>query len=203
MLRVETLLDEVVQRRGSDLLLVAGSPPAVRVDGAVARLTGRCSTAIDVEEVVVPLLPPHAQDSYTRDAASPTRRCASRASAGSASTFIASAAARRRPSACCRRACRGSRELALPPEVDGAVVARPRPGADWRRHRRGQDDDDGGAGRRDQPARRAAHHHRRGSDRVRAHARALRSSSRSRSVRTRPTSRPRCAAPCARRPTCS
>ena len=35
-LRLQPLLAEVVRRRGSDLLLVAGSAPGVRVDGAVA-----------------------------------------------------------------------------------------------------------------------------------------------------------------------
>lgn len=38
VLRLETMLREVVKRRGSDLLLVAGSTPAVRVDGQVQRL---------------------------------------------------------------------------------------------------------------------------------------------------------------------
>ena len=34
---IEALLAEVIARRGSDLLLVAGSPAAVRVDGVIAR----------------------------------------------------------------------------------------------------------------------------------------------------------------------
>jgi twitching motility protein PilT len=64
VLRVETLLTEVVLRRGSDLLLVAGSAPAVRVDGTVDRLDGPILDGVDVEEMVLPLLPPHAVTQY-------------------------------------------------------------------------------------------------------------------------------------------
>jgi len=58
--RVETMLAEVVRRRGSDLLLVAGSPPAIRIDGEVLRLDGPVLDGADVEEAVMPLLPPYA-----------------------------------------------------------------------------------------------------------------------------------------------
>jgi twitching motility protein PilT len=61
VLRVETLLEEVIARRGSDLLLVAGSMPAVRVDGVVERLRGTALEGADIEEIVLPLLPPHAR----------------------------------------------------------------------------------------------------------------------------------------------
>jgi hypothetical protein len=44
-LRLQPLLAEVVRRRGSDLLLVAGSAPGVRVDGAVVRLEGAAHVA--------------------------------------------------------------------------------------------------------------------------------------------------------------
>jgi twitching motility protein PilT len=64
VLRLEALLAEVVERRGSDLLLVAGGPPAMRVDGAVVRLPGTLLTGYDIDEVVVPLLPPHARQLY-------------------------------------------------------------------------------------------------------------------------------------------
>jgi twitching motility protein PilT len=63
-LRVETMLAEVVRRRGSDLLLVAGSPPGMRVDGGVVRLDGPVLDGVDVEDSVVPLLPPHAARQY-------------------------------------------------------------------------------------------------------------------------------------------
>jgi twitching motility protein PilT len=63
-LRVESMLAEVVRRRGSDLLLVAGSPPGVRVDGEVTRLHGSVLDGTDVEESVLPLLPPYAAKRY-------------------------------------------------------------------------------------------------------------------------------------------
>jgi twitching motility protein PilT len=61
---VQALLSEVIRRRGSDLLLVAGSPAAVRIDGVLARLDGPVLDGTDVEEAVVPLLPPHARRLY-------------------------------------------------------------------------------------------------------------------------------------------
>jgi twitching motility protein PilT len=65
ILRMETMLREVVRRRGSDLLLVAGSPPGVRVDGQIVRLEGAVLDGTDIEEVVVPLLPSYAKKQYT------------------------------------------------------------------------------------------------------------------------------------------
>jgi twitching motility protein PilT len=63
-LRLQPLLAEVVRRGGSDLLLVAGSTPGVRVDGAVVRLEGSVLDAADIEELVVHLLPQHAARQY-------------------------------------------------------------------------------------------------------------------------------------------
>lgn len=60
VLRLESLLGEVVTRRGSDLLLVSGSPPGIRVDGHILRLEGEALSGTDIEEIVVPFLPPHA-----------------------------------------------------------------------------------------------------------------------------------------------
>ncbi|MGQ0737166.1 MAG: type IV pilus twitching motility protein PilT [Acidobacteriota bacterium] len=62
--QVEPLLAQVVASRGSDLLLVAGAPPAIRVDGAVRRLEGALLDGADIEEMVLPLLPPHARQHY-------------------------------------------------------------------------------------------------------------------------------------------
>jgi twitching motility protein PilT len=64
VLRVETLLAQVVEKKGSDLLLVAGGPPTMRLDGAIVRMSGAVLTGYDIEEVVVPLLPPHARKQY-------------------------------------------------------------------------------------------------------------------------------------------
>ena len=58
--RLEDWLAEVVRRRGSDLLLVADSPPIVRVDG---RLSPVADLVLDGEEIaalLLPLLPSHA-----------------------------------------------------------------------------------------------------------------------------------------------
>jgi twitching motility protein PilT len=66
VLRMESMLREVIKRRGSDLLLVAGSPPAVRVDGHIVRLEGAGLDGTDIEELVVPLLPSYAAKNYTQ-----------------------------------------------------------------------------------------------------------------------------------------
>jgi twitching motility protein PilT len=58
------MLTEVVRRRGSDLLLIAGSPPGMRVDGEIVRLNGPVLDGLDVEDSVLPLLPPHAARRY-------------------------------------------------------------------------------------------------------------------------------------------
>lgn len=63
-LQVEALLAETLERRGSDLLLVAGAPPAARVDGAIVRLSAAMLDGVDVEEAVFPLLSPHAKKQF-------------------------------------------------------------------------------------------------------------------------------------------
>src|SRR5919112_2001654 len=64
VLRIESLLEHVVEQHGSDLLLVANGPPAMRVDGGIVRLPGAALTGYDIEEAVVPLLPSHARRQY-------------------------------------------------------------------------------------------------------------------------------------------
>ncbi len=64
--RVETLLADTVEQRGSDLLLVAGSPPAIRIDGSVVRLGGTVLDAADIEEMIVPLLSAHAKRQFQK-----------------------------------------------------------------------------------------------------------------------------------------
>ena len=66
VLRVEALLAEVVDKKGSDLLLVAGAPPAMRIDGAIVRMKSAVLSSYDVAEVVVPLLPRHAKQQYEK-----------------------------------------------------------------------------------------------------------------------------------------
>ena len=62
--RLERWLRLVAARNGSDLLLVGGAPPAVRVDGRVSALADGPVDGIDVEEAVLPALPPHARRLY-------------------------------------------------------------------------------------------------------------------------------------------
>jgi len=57
-------LEEVVARSGSDLLLVAGAPPSIRVEGVVVPLTEGPLDGDEIAEAVRPALPPHAQRQF-------------------------------------------------------------------------------------------------------------------------------------------
>jgi twitching motility protein PilT len=65
--RLDQWLRVLAERGGSDLLLVAGAPPAIRVDGRVHRLAVGPLDSDDIEEAVLPSLPPHSRQQY-RDA---------------------------------------------------------------------------------------------------------------------------------------
>ena len=65
--RLERLLRLVSEQHAADLLLVAGAPPMVRIDGRVRRLDGAPLDGVEIEEIVIPALPPHARRLY-RDA---------------------------------------------------------------------------------------------------------------------------------------
>ena len=65
--RLDEWLRLIADRGASDLLLVAGEPPAFRVDGRIVRTSAGPVDGLDVEEAVLPSLPPHAQRAY-RDA---------------------------------------------------------------------------------------------------------------------------------------
>ncbi len=62
--RLEPWLRMVADRGASDLLLVAGEPPALRVNGRIARTDFAPIDGVDIEEMVLPELPPHAQRAY-------------------------------------------------------------------------------------------------------------------------------------------
>src|SRR6187402_40274 len=62
--RLERWLALLSDMGGSDLLLVAGAPPSVRVDGRVRPLAEGPLDGVDVEEAVLPALAPHAQRIY-------------------------------------------------------------------------------------------------------------------------------------------
>lgn len=61
---LETLLRRMADRQASDLILVAGEPPIFRVNGAVQRADAALLDGEDIEHLVVPLLPGHAQRSF-------------------------------------------------------------------------------------------------------------------------------------------
>jgi twitching motility protein PilT len=65
--RLRTWLEQVVAHAASDLLLVAGAPPSVRVDGVVMPLdpvSGAPLGSEEIEDAVSPALPPHARRLY-------------------------------------------------------------------------------------------------------------------------------------------
>jgi twitching motility protein PilT len=62
--RLERWLRIMAARNGSDLLLVAGAPASIRVDGRVEPLAEGPLDGVDVEDAVLPALPPHARRLY-------------------------------------------------------------------------------------------------------------------------------------------
>jgi twitching motility protein PilT len=65
--RLLAWLDQVVERSASDLLLVAGAPPSVRVDGVIVALDQAAGGPLgseEIEDAVLPALPPHARRIY-------------------------------------------------------------------------------------------------------------------------------------------
>jgi twitching motility protein PilT len=57
-------LDIMVERQASDLLLLAGEPPAFRIHGPVVRATAEPLDSDDIEALVLPALPRHAQRAW-------------------------------------------------------------------------------------------------------------------------------------------
>lgn len=62
--RLEAWLRILADAGGSDLLLVAGAPPSIRVDGRVRPLAEGPLDGVDIEEGVLPALAPHARRLY-------------------------------------------------------------------------------------------------------------------------------------------
>src|SRR5688500_16069738 len=54
----------VAHSRGSDLFLVSGSPPMMRVDGALVALNAHKLTPEQVESIVLPVMEPEAIKRY-------------------------------------------------------------------------------------------------------------------------------------------
>ena len=60
--RLRAWLESVVERGASDLLLVAGAAPALKINGAVMPLAGAALLeGDDIASAVAPALPPHAR----------------------------------------------------------------------------------------------------------------------------------------------
>jgi twitching motility protein PilT len=62
--RLDRWLQLLADKGGSDLLLVAGAVPSVRVKGAVVPLAEGPLDGVDIEEAVLPALAPHARRQY-------------------------------------------------------------------------------------------------------------------------------------------
>src|SRR4051812_18060622 len=62
--RLLAWLEQALERSASDLLLVPGAPPSIRVDGAVAPLLEGPLGGEEIEDAVLPALAPHARRMY-------------------------------------------------------------------------------------------------------------------------------------------
>ena len=68
--RLHVWLDEAVGRSASDLLLVAGAAPSVRIDAVVVPLGANAGGPLgseEIEDAVLPALPPHARRTYREE----------------------------------------------------------------------------------------------------------------------------------------
>lgn len=65
--RLEGWLRHVVQRGGSDLLLVAGAPPSARVEKRILPIGETTLEGPAIAQAVLPALPRHARETYERD----------------------------------------------------------------------------------------------------------------------------------------
>src|SRR6266478_2226839 len=62
--RLDRWLAGLVSRRGSDLLLVQGAPPCIRIDGEVRKISSSPLDGPEIEEAVLPALSSHALDRF-------------------------------------------------------------------------------------------------------------------------------------------
>jgi twitching motility protein PilT len=62
--RLRGWLEHVVERNASDLLLVAGASPSIRIDGAIASLHEGPLGSEEIVDAVEPALPPHARKAF-------------------------------------------------------------------------------------------------------------------------------------------
>lgn len=62
----EQWIDRVIDRNGSDLFLVVGSPPMMKVNGALQPASQQMLDGADIEAALFPLLAPHTLEQYRR-----------------------------------------------------------------------------------------------------------------------------------------
>jgi twitching motility protein PilT len=62
--QLDRWLATLVAQAGSDLLLVAGAPPCILVDGTVRRIDSQTLDGPEIEAIIVPALTPHALKTY-------------------------------------------------------------------------------------------------------------------------------------------
>ena len=65
--RLTSWLETLVDHRGSDLILVAGAPASIRVDGRMLSLREEPLSADEIEEAVLPALPARARSVYGQE----------------------------------------------------------------------------------------------------------------------------------------
>ncbi len=64
--QLNSWLEQLVARKGSDLLLVPLAPAAIRVEGALLAIGDSSLTGDEIEAAVMPAMAPHAQEEYER-----------------------------------------------------------------------------------------------------------------------------------------
>ena len=65
-LQCEQWIDRVIESKGSDLFLVVGSVPLMKVNGSLVPASDQLLDETDIEAALFPLLPPHSLEQYRR-----------------------------------------------------------------------------------------------------------------------------------------
>ena len=61
---IDAWLALMAERHASDLLLLPGEPPVLRIEGRVSRTDGPVLDGVDIEDMIASILPPHALAAY-------------------------------------------------------------------------------------------------------------------------------------------
>ena len=200
--RVDRLLNALWVAKGTDLMLTAGLPPMIRVDGTLAPVAGEGTlTADDTDALLAEVLTPNQQDAWRTeheyDFSFSWREHARIRGNAFTQRGLTAVALRMIP-----REIPTPDELGLPAGAAGPVAAAPGTDPGDRPDRLGQVDHARLDGRPDQQQPGLPHHHHRGPDRVRPRPQDGRRSTSARSAPTPATSATRCGRRCARTPTC-